>query len=132
MASTAFTTFPIPRAVKSCASCHRKKALRDHSNADLMRCRYGLGLLDIVFHNKAKNSGAQPLAVFLQRTFQTPPGCGSDRYADARFRHGARLHRFHPCRAPGVRGAERTVENNDGSWNDMARLAAAGCGPVGF
>src|SRR5208337_5611623 len=43
----------------------------------------------------------------------------ADRIADARFRPGTGLHRFHSRRTPGVFGIEK-----DGSWNDMARVAA--------
>ena len=34
----------------------------------------------------------------------------ADRSGDARFRHAARLHRFHPRRAPGIRGRSNGVE----------------------
>ena len=61
------------------------------------------------------------------RGFSLGVSSRADRFADARLRHGTRVHRFHPRRAPGICG----IESKDGSRNDSACVAALGRRPAG-
>ncbi len=59
------------------------------------------------------------------RTFSLGVSSRADRFADARVRHGARLHRFHPCRAPGIR--DRVRKNSSEQRWIVERYGTSGC-----